>query len=268
MSLNYQKKFKNGQLTSRGIEWTDVTWNPVAGCQHGCRWEMPDGKIAICYAETIAERVAAHAYTEGFDHHYWKPHHLNSPRKVEKPLKIFVGSMADLFGHWVKDWQIEEILNVARDCPQHTFQLLTKNPVRTTKFTMPSNVWVGSSSPPDFMWNRKLSQHQKERMLHRMMQSLANANATLKWMSFEPLSWDVTPIIKEYVGVLQWAVIGAASYGRDIYPPSTEDFLLLQEELDKQNVRVFFKGNMKAVPEASGENWREEYPDPVALVES
>ena len=28
----------------RGIEWTDYTWNPIGGCQHGCRWEMPDGR--------------------------------------------------------------------------------------------------------------------------------------------------------------------------------------------------------------------------------
>lgn len=35
----------NKQYTSpakRGIEWTDYTWNPVGGCQHKCRWQMPD----------------------------------------------------------------------------------------------------------------------------------------------------------------------------------------------------------------------------------
>lgn len=32
--MNKQDK-GNGR---RGIEWTEYTWNPVGGCQHGCRW--------------------------------------------------------------------------------------------------------------------------------------------------------------------------------------------------------------------------------------
>lgn len=43
--MNKQKTAKG-----RGIEWTDYTWNPVRGCQHGCRWTMPDGTIAKCYS--------------------------------------------------------------------------------------------------------------------------------------------------------------------------------------------------------------------------
>lgn len=259
MTLNYQQKRKNGKLVTRGIEWTDATWNPVAGCKHGCGWKMPEGDIAICYAETVATRVARKAYNYGFAHHYWKPQHLNSPRKVKTPLKIFVGSMADLFGHWVEDTQIEAILNVARDCPQHVFQLLTKNPVRTKDFDMPTNVWVGSSSPPDFMWGRELNRQQQERMLHRMLDSLSKANATVKWMSFEPLSWDVTPIVKQYPQVLNWAVIGAASHGKRLFPPSTDIFIALQDELDKQGVKVFYKGNMKSLSVALN-NWHEEFP--------
>ncbi len=259
MTLNYQKKYKDGQLVSRGIEWTDATWNPIAGCQHSCRWEMPDGSIAICYAEHIADGLAQASYKQGFSHHYWKPQHLKTPTKVEQPLKIFAGSMSDIFGSWVPDDQVCDVLDIARECPQHQFQLLTKNPVRTKQFDMPTNVWVGSSSPPDFMWSKRLSSDQKEKMLHRMLQSLDYANSKIKWMSFEPLSWDVSTIVEQYPNVLDWAVIGAASNGRKLYPPHEEHFTSLLEILDKQNVSVFFKGNMKALPLAKSQ-WREEFP--------
>jgi protein gp37 len=259
MTLNYQQKYKNGQLVSRGIEWTDATWNPIAGCQHGCRWEMPDGSIAICYAENIAEGLASHAYQNGFSHHYWKPHHLDSPKKQKQHLKIFVGSMADVFGHWVEDEQINAILDVARECPQHVFQFLTKNPVRTVHFDMPTNVWIGSSSPPDFMWNRRLSQQQKERMLHRMLDSLERANASIKWMSFEPLSWDVSHIVQQYSNTLDWAVIGAASNGSKLYAPDMQDFNSLKSLLIQHNVKIFYKGNMKILEQARVD-WFEEFP--------
>lgn len=262
MTLNYQEKFKNGRLVSRGIEWTDATWNPIAGCKHGCRWQMPDGSVAICYAENIAEGLAQASYSEGFDHHYWKPHHLDAPKKVDKPLRIFAGSMSDIFGWWVPDEQLQAVLDVATECPQHQFQLLTKNPVRTKNFDMPPNVWVGSSSPPDVMWGKQLTRQQQERMLHTMFEALSNANASIKWMSFEPLSWNVAPIVRQYPTVIHWAVIGAASNGPKWYPPSQDDFLSLQEVLDAQNVRVFYKGNLKAL-RATKQKWREEFPETV-----
>lgn len=259
MTLNYQEKRKNGAVVSRGIEWTNATWNPGSGCLHGCRWTMPDGSEAICYAESVANRIAKSIYNEGFDHAYWKPQHLESPKKVTTPLKIFVGSMWDMFGHWVPDEQIQQVLDVARACPQHSFQLLTKNPVRTKHFDMPSNVWVGASMPPDTMWGKVLSQSQKYRMLETTMKALAGANARIKWISFEPLSWDVSAIVAKYPGVLDWAVIGAASNGAKLYPPAETDFVRLHNVLKYQRVPVFFKGNLASLTVAAVQ-WREDFP--------
>lgn len=260
MALNMQvKKHKDGTIKSRGIQWTDATWNPIAGCPHQCRWTMPDGNVAICYAESIAHGIASKVYPDGFDAHYWKPHMLADPLKKKQALKIFTGSMADIFSHAVPSEQIEAILNVARGTPRHTYQLLTKNPLRTRDFDMPDNVWLGASMPPDFMWNKPLSRNQQERMLRRTMDSLSGANARIKWMSFEPLSWDVSDIIADYPNVLQWAVIGAASHGRNFYPPAVSDFLNLQTVLDSQNVAIFYKGNLSSLGDPVS-NWREEFP--------
>src|SRR5260221_13831674 len=103
------KQYKSAER--RGIEWTDFTWNPVGGCQHGCRWEMPDGTIAECYAETVAERVAQSTYIHGFEHHYWNPQLLAEPLKVKKPSKIFMDIISDLMGHWGPDEQVNQVLD-------------------------------------------------------------------------------------------------------------------------------------------------------------
>jgi protein gp37 len=78
---------------------------------------MPDGSVAICYAEAVAERLAASAYPHGFAHHYWRPEMLQAPLKVKQPAKIFLDSMSDLMGHWVPDEQRVQLrfARVARD---------------------------------------------------------------------------------------------------------------------------------------------------------
>lgn len=259
MTLNIQEKYKRGVLVSRGIEWTNATFNPIAGCPHLCRWQMPDGTIAECYAENVAEGIAASAYPQGFGAHYWKPQYLDIPKRHKEPLKIFLGSMADIFSVNVPDEQIHAILEMIADTPQHTYQLLTKAPLRSLKFEFPRNVWLGASMPPDFMRSVALSQAQKEKMLDRTFEALGKANASIKWISFEPLSWDVAPIVVKYPDVIQWAVIGAASNGRNYYPPSKEVFLALHDVLQAQKVAMFYKGNLASL-EITKLNWKEEFP--------
>lgn len=263
MALNIQeKRNRDGSIKSRGIEWTDATWNPIAGCPHQCRWEMPDGTVAVCYAESIAEGIASSVYPQGFDAHYWKPHMLEDPLKKKDPMRIFVGSMSDVFAYTVPAEQIEAILDIVRQTPQHTYQMLTKNPLRAKDFDLPENVWLGASMPPDFMWGRALSQNQKERMLRRTLSSLRDAKASIKWMSCEPLSWNVAPIIREFPDVLDWVVIGAASNGSKYYAPADNDFLALSVLLWEFNIPVFYKGNMKVMGKRV-HRWREEFPDDV-----
>jgi protein gp37 len=86
-----ERKYRNGILISGGIEWTDATWNVIRGCPQKCKWVMPNGKIAKCYAETCAEGVASRAYPNGFEFHYWHPERLEEPLKEKEPLKIFHG---------------------------------------------------------------------------------------------------------------------------------------------------------------------------------
>ena len=253
--MNKQNKGKGG----RGIEWTDWTWNPVAGCQHGCRWEMPDGTEAICYAEAVAKGVAQAAYSEGFEHHYWNPKRLNEPEKLKDGAKIFMDSMSDLMGHWVKTEEILQVLDVCRRAPQHTFQLLTKNAPRLRQFSFPDNVWAGVSMPPTEMFGRRMSEQQQSAYTTRALRVLQDGTPAIRWMSFEPLSFDVAEIVERHPGALQWAVIGAASNGKKTFQPKREHVEHLLDVLDKQGVPVFFKGNLE------WDAWREEFPMPPKL---
>src|SRR5215470_163676 len=96
-------------------------------------------------------------------------------------------------------------------------------------------------------------------MFHKMLQILADVPVPVRWISFEPLSWDCADIVAQYPGVLQWAVIGAASDGQQHYPPDAATLQHLLDVLDAQGVPVFYKGNLRSLPLAASA-WRADFP--------
>ena len=260
----------NEQKPPGGIEWTrrprpdgtlskGFTWNPFTGCLHACEWQMPDGTWVECYAKTTAEGVARSAYPEGFEAPAFHPARVSEPLQIITPAGIFLDSMSDMMGHWNPADQIHQVLDVCREASWHTFFLLTKYAPRLAQFTFPPNVWVGASLPPDRMFGNALAQTQQAKMLRRTLQTLARVDVPVRWVSFEPLSWECADIVRAYPGVLQWAVIGAASAGRIFYPPAEGVMSRLLEVLDAQDVPVFYKGNLRALPMAAAA-WREDFP--------
>ena len=122
--------------TNTGIAWTDSTWNPLRGCSRvseGCR---------NCYAEIQAARAAGPGEPyEGLaetraDGAHWTgkmmlvEKHLEDPLRWQKPRRIFVNSMSDLFHENVPDEWIDQIFAVMALSPIHTFQTLTKRAKR------------------------------------------------------------------------------------------------------------------------------------------
>ena len=90
--------------------------------------------------------------------------------------------------------------------------------------------------------------------MYKALSILKDLKAQVRWISFEPLAWNVYLLIDMFPGVLQWAVIGAGTDGRVAYQPQAEHVEALLSVLDKQNVPVFFNGNLEWSP------WREDYP--------
>ena len=91
-------------MAASDIEWTEATWNPIAGCSvlsPGC---------TNCYAMRMAARlqamgVAKYAGTtrKSGKRHVWTGRvnldfdALAAPLSWRKPQRIFVNSMSDLF---------------------------------------------------------------------------------------------------------------------------------------------------------------------------
>jgi protein gp37 len=137
-----------------GIEWTESTWNPVTGCDKvssGCE---------NCYALTLSKRLKAmgnHKYQADGDPRTsgpgfgltLHPDSLDIPRKWRSPRVIFVNSMSDLFHARVPRSFVEDVFDVMRDTPQHTYQVLTKRSLRMRRMAdsldWPSNLWMGVS---------------------------------------------------------------------------------------------------------------------------
>lgn len=255
-----------------GTELQGFTWNVVGGCLHRCHWVMPqtDGtaepRIAQCYAKDVAETgVAKSHYPEGFEHHYFNPKRLREPLSMKIPRRIFPDSMADLLGSWVPKEQLEQVVEVMQKAYWHVFCLLTKNAPRYKKVQLPPNVWAGASTPPDFMWGHRLTHDQQIKMLERILEIFAYMDHPVKWLSIEPLSWDVAIIIRAWLrlhpNALQWVVIGAASDGNKTIQPDEGLFRKLIAVCDEFNIPVFFKGNLdREFAVRVGGRWREDFP--------
>jgi protein gp37 len=201
------------------IEWTDATWNPIAGCSvisPGCTncYAMREAGTRLRSApkfEGLTQPSKAGPVWTG-DMRLWEKA-LGQPLRWEKPRRIFVNSMSDLFHESVPDEWIDRIFAIMALCPQHTFQVLTKRAERMRDYQsgryrkddiygeaaacLPlvprdrrwaiadarqgewplSNIWLG------------VSVEDQER-LERIRELLATA-AAVRWVSLEPLLGQV-----------------------------------------------------------------------------
>ena len=164
------------------IEWTDSSWPVTVGCDH-----VSDG-CDHCYAATLASgRLKRQPAYAGLAENgrfngtvRCLPERLDWPRKWRKPRRIFVCSMSDLFHEAVPDSFLDSVFAVMADCPQHTFQVLTKRHARMRSYLRRArpeplpNVWVGVSAE-DQKW--------AEIRVH----ALLSVPAAVRWVSAEPL---------------------------------------------------------------------------------
>ena len=180
--------------TKSSIEWTEMTWNPVTGCtkiSQGCKH---------CYAERMARRLeamGAERYRNGFQVTL-HPDALDVPRRWRQPRVVFVNSMSDLFHEDVPLEYIERVFATMRDCPRHTFQVLTKRSERLAevapKLAWPRNVWMGVSV-------------EDARVLHRVG-DLQSVPVAVRFLSLEPL---IGPLNELALEGIHWVIVGGES---------------------------------------------------------
>lgn len=188
------------------------------------------------------------AYPFGFDPTFYR-YRLDYPKKLKMGNNIFVGAMSDIFGSWVPDEWISEIMKVCVDNPIHNYLFLTKNPERywdlEEKGILPAteNMWYGFS----------YTNNESEGWASRY----GDKN---NFVSVEPLLEDLQ-LFDEHVlcRAAKWVIIGAET-GRNKTKvvPKIEWIDKILRHCDKFQIPVFMKDSL--IPIVGESNMRREFP--------
>jgi protein gp37 len=165
-------------MSNTKIEWAEETWNPVTGCT-----KISDG-CKNCYAESIFKRFSE-KWGYGFNEITYHPDRIDEPLSWQKPRRVFVCSMGDLFHEDVSFEVIAKVFKTMGYCwvkkKGHTFIVLTKRPERMKKFFSDwpmfenfPNVWLGVTA-------------EKQEQANERIPVLLSIPAVKRFVSIEPM---------------------------------------------------------------------------------
>lgn len=224
-------------MAQSSIEWTNSTWNPMAGCS------CASAGCLNCYAMAMASRLEAMGQEKYFGltekneagKTVWTgkinvdESCLERPLEWKKPQMIFVNSMSDLFHENAPKEAIAKIWDVMRRAHWHTFQALTKRPlfmlevIKELHLPALPNVWLGTSIENSAAASR--------------IDFIRKAPAPVRFISFEPLIASVGSI--DLSGI-DWVIVGGES-GPGARPLKKEWVDEIFETSRKYCVPFFFK---------------------------
>jgi protein gp37 len=241
------------------IEWTDATWNPVAGCA------MVSPGCTNCYAMRMAARLEAMGMAKyrgttrkSGGRAIWTGKLVFDEASLAVPLawrkkrRIFVNSMSDLFQDGVPAEFLARIWKTMANAHWHEFQILTKRPRRMARIlggkrfgTLP-NVWLGTSV-------------EDAKVLDRI-DALRATPAAIRFVSFEPLLGALGAVDLRDI---HWAIVGGES-GPGARPIERRWIEDIRDACRRRNVAFLFKqwggANKKAAGRLlDGRTW-DEYP--------
>ncbi|WP_237565639.1 DUF5131 family protein [Ornithinimicrobium cavernae] len=240
-------------MAATNIEWTEVTWNPVTGCDRvaaGCD---------NCYALTLAKRLkamGAEKYQNDGDPRTSGPGFgvTVHPRALQQPFRwggskvIFVNSMSDLFHGKVPVSFIRDVFDVIRETPQHTYQVLTKRSLRLLRISdrldWPTNLWMGVSVESSDVVSR--------------IDHLRDVAARTRFLSCEPL---LSALPNLDLSGIDWVIAGGESgpRARPMDPAWVAD---IRDQCVEADIAFFFKQWGGRTPkqhgrELDGRHWDE-----------
>jgi len=213
------------------IGWCSMTLNPIKGlCPMGCR--LPDGRIYCYYSGEL-----------GFAQRFFKRDpELRLDLSVfsslpKTPKRIFLCSTNDYWGDWIPDEWREAIRKKTEQYPQHTFQLLTKQPQNLSKYSpYPDNWWVGVTITNNYQVG-----------LANLFFDRHKVKAKIRFISFEPLLEE----IKNLWGIderdIQWVIIGRLTGFGHRYDPEVEWIENIVKVCKKSGIPVYLKENLKQI---------------------
>lgn len=229
------------------IEWTDATWNPITGCtpiSEGCR---------NCYAERMAKRFPG-LHNNGsvpvtmmspdeFRTPVFHASRLDQPIRWQRPRRIFVGSMTDLFHPEIPLAWLTDVMQVMDRARQHTFLVLTKRPERMKAYL--DDVAAHGGPPPPHIWWGVTTENQKaaDERIPVLLQATPRSH---RFVSVEPMIGPVDlDSACHKVGLhlgeaISWVICGGESGpgARPVHPrwPS-----MLRIQCEANGVPFFFK---------------------------
>ncbi len=256
------------------IEWTDASWNPIVGCTEispGCAncyaarlaatrlRNTPQYKALATLGDQFVDRQPGIVHTLARTAPRWTgevrflPERLEEPLHWRKPRRIFVCDMGDLFHGEVQDEWIDRVYAMVLDCPQHTFQVLTKRAHRMRDYfcNLPAdrvrphlrgmgtlawpvrNLWLGVSV-------------ENQHFADERIPLLLGTPAAVRWISAEPLLGPVD--LKQFLRRgrldpdpgLDWVVCGGES-GPNARPMHPDWARSLRNQCVANGVPFFFK---------------------------
>jgi len=216
------------------IEWTNATWNPVTGCTKlsaGCDH---------CYAERF-RGTPGHPFEPGFDLTL-RPERLDQPLRWRRPRFIFVNSMSDLFHKGVPREFVDRVFDAMETADHHVYQVLTKRSSLMRDYV--KRRYAGERSPPHIWLGVSIENTSTLSRLRHLKQ----ANATIRFVSFEPLLGSVGEI--DLAGV-HWVIAGGES-GPGARPVEVEWLREIRDRCQAQRVAFFFKQWGGCTPKAGG----------------
>jgi protein gp37 len=152
---------------------------------------------------------------------------LDEPYRWKKPRVVFVNSMSDLFQDALELPFVQRVFEVMNNCPQHTFQILTKRPEIAAEYAphlkWTDNIWMGTSVENNLVRGR--------------IGALQKIKAKVRFLSVEPL---IGPIPNIPLRGIHWVIVGGES-GPGARPMEAHWVRQIRDKCRAHDVAFFFK---------------------------
>ena len=263
------------QIGKSLIPWADYGASPVVGCRHKCpeqwgcyaqgmvhRWAKGKETGELHVLEEPVMRWSKHldkytedAYPFGFDPTFFK-YRLSIPSH-RRPGRCFVAPMADMFGSWVPQAWIAQVVEAVEQDVRHDYLFLTKNPAR----------YFDIDDWPEWAWLGATATTLKE-AYDRVWFCGEAGGCALPWLSCEPwLGGDDLGNLMLQKEDAAWVVAGPLTGAKASKAPnvSREAVFALRDNCARMGVALFVKPSATAwglTPEevASMQAWPKPHP--------